>query len=464
MKYLKTIADNHYYQRTYPKRLLASCERMGLPKNLVKPLGLTIDRPEHEVAKAVADWNDVYDDVCQMIENSDSASIGREVRKRMALSFIKAQGLEPGTFEKNPDGTSAEYLDEAMDGLFGVDLHQEHPQYIAQGTKPKFSEEFIKTTYDLLTASVASEERITFATAIDKYLASRRRKQAAADLVAKDERFCRRFLTTVGDHLLTTENAGRYLKDYRNIIEGEYKGSTAARMVGPPRAALTYAADKFCTDVFIPKISIENSSTHEERYTLTESEIVKLIRIITDPKQRMPDYIRLFYAVAVHAGAHLKEIRNTRTSDLQQSDGGYQVFIRGAKTSSRPRTVPLLDEAVPFIKKMLPPGENDSLLAGAGDVTDSAMMRQLSKVMRLVNPEAVPYSLRHGVRNLAIAHGVGTDVQQLLLGWSDGNVGRSQSRYAASGEANADQMAVKRQGMKLMLQGCARVFEASALA
>ena len=60
--------------------------------------------------------------------------------------------------------------------------------------------------------------------------------------------------------------------------------------------------------------------------------------------------------------------------------------------------------------------------------------------------------------------GVGTDVQQLLLGWSDGNVGRSQSRYAASGEANADQMAVKRQGMKLMLQGCARAFEASALA
>lgn len=451
MRYLKTVKGSLYFQRAFPKKLHASCKRLGVATIMVKPLGVTADNPEWQIAKAIAEWNDVFEDVCSLVENSNSKALETEAQRKLALSFLKAKDLKPGMFADETDEKAQFLFDYVIEDLFGDDLYQQQAEYKAEGRTPDYSEDFIGTTIDILRASVTVSNRLTFGSAIDKYLDHRKRK-AKPEHVKKDGSYCRRFLSAVGDHLLTTENAGMKLKEYRNKLEEEgRRGPTVARMIAPPRAALAYAADKYATDVFVPLIRVEGSTNHKDRYTLTEDEMIELIRYVTAPDCPAKDYVKLFYLVAIHCGAHMLEVRNTLTSDLRRTDAGWQLYLRGSKTSSRPRTVPITDEAATLIRKWMPLEDDVSLLAEAGDITDGAIDVQLSRCIKLVNREATPYSLRHGCRNLAIAKKVGPDVQQLILGWTTGNGGKAQQRYAAAGEANAEQMEVKREAVERML-------------
>lgn len=457
MQYLKTVKGSLYFQRAFPKKLHTACKRLNVPTIMVKPLGVTRDHPEWQVAKALAGWNDIFEDVCTLVENSGSKDIATEQQRKLALSFLKAKDLSPGMFAGDTDDKAEAMFDYALEDLFGDDLYQHNREFKGE---PTHSSDFISTTIDLLRASVTVQDRLTFGAAIDKYL-EKRRRSAKPLHVEKDQSYCKRFLSTIGDHLLTTENAGMKLKQYRNALEEQgYRGSTVARMIAPPRAALAYAADKFAIDVFVPLIKIEGATKHTDRYTLTAEEMEDLVRYITNSDCPAKDYVKLFYLTAIHCGGHMLEVRNTLTSDLRHTKAGWQLYLRGSKTTSRPRTIPLLDSAATFIRKWMPVEDGVSMLGEAGDVTDGAIDVQLSRVIKRINPKATPYSVRHGCRNLAIATKVGPDVQQLLLGWTTGNGGKAQVRYAAAGEANPEQMEVKREAVERMLGRIDGILEA----
>jgi integrase len=328
------------------------------------------------------------------------------------------------------------------------------------GAKAEHSHEFIKSAIGLLSEPVAAK-RITFSEAMNHYL-NMRKKKTEGDRLKKEVSYCNRFMTSVGDHLLATDTAGMYLKQYRNELLATYKPSTAARMMSTPKAALSYAADTLCTDVFIPEIRVAGSTQHAERYTLTEAEMVQLIDLVTTPEYNIPDYVRLFYLVAVHAGAHMREVRQTLTSDLGEWSGGLSLRIRGTKTVSRERVTPILPEFVPYIQKYMPAGEG-SLLMEAGEVTDPAIDKQLTKPMKTVAKQATVYSVRHGCRSLAIAYNVPDALQQSLMGWSTQGGGRKQDRYGLSGRAYEEQMIAKEDALARMLQMVTKMLASKSL-
>ena len=273
--------------------------------------------------------------------------------------------------------------------------------------------------------------------------------------------YCQRFLATVGDHLLTTENAGLYLKTYRNALLEKYKGPTAARMLASPRAALQYAADHQCVDVFIPRIVTPNATKNAQRYTLSESEVVNLVRLITDQTTPYKPWVRLYYLIAIHCGAHALELRNTTIEDLREGPTGWELNLRGSKTEYRERMIPLLDSIVPFILPLLP--ANGSLLEEAGDVSMSNISHALARPIKLIAPKATPYSIRHSVRSLAVAYQIPTALQQSLLGWTDGKEGAHQLRYGLTGQAHEEQMQAKRQSLEVMLQGVTKLLNQKGL-
>jgi len=449
LKYHKTLKSFHYYQRAIPLALRDKAKAMGVPHPFVRSTGLDQYAPLSKVEEALAHWGSVYDDVITLLERSATEEIQGEQRARLVASYLEARGYSPGQFASASDVDDAdEALWSTLEELFGDDIHQDHPQF--KGS-PEHSKEFIKTAVGLL-ASPAPAKRITFSEAMNAYLSMRQRK-TGGDRLKKEISYCHRFVSTIGDHLLTTENAGRYLKEYRNILLQEYKPPTVARMLSAPKAALNYAADTLCTDVFIPQVKVAGSTQTAERYTLSEQEVVQLIDLVTTPEYVIPDYVRLYYLVALHAGAHMREVRQTLTSDIQPwgHEGKLCVRIRGTKTASRERVVPLLPEIIPYIQRYMPAGEG-SLLNEAGDVTDPAIDKQLTKPMKSVNQAATVYSLRHACRSLAIAYSVPSAIQQALMGWSDGAEGAHQRRYGLSGRAYEEQMTVKEEALSRMLQ------------
>ena len=456
VRHARVTKGRWFYQRAMPSRLKDVCSKLNLPSLMVKPLDLTDAAPKWKVEKGVADWNLVFDDVVSLIDNTDVEGVSQEERKRKVRSLLKTYDLAEGMFAgAATDDNASDGLDHALDLMFDDDRYQLHPQFKG---KPRYTEDFIREAIDLLTTEQPHGTRLTFAEAYDIYFKYREGKSSEKE-VKKDRGFVKAFMATSGNQLLTTENAARYLKAYRNKLQDEgRKGSTVARMLNPVRAGLAYAAERELDDVFVPVLKVEGSTQHADRYTLTAQEMVELAKVVTDKSQAMPDYVRLFYTIALHCGGHALEIRNTLTSDLVETPEGWQVFIRGTKTSSRPRTIPLMEPMVPWIQRWLPLGDSVSVLADAGSITDSALSHAFKPPIAQVNPKATPYSLRHGFRNLAIAEGVTSDVQQLLSGWTDGSVGKHQKRYSAGGEANADQMAAKRKALERMLRRVAVVY------
>lgn len=456
MRYRKLVRGNLYYQRSLPKELVEPAKKLGIAKMFVKPLGMTPDAPEVKQAEAIAAWDVTYKDLCDLIANASADDIEAERRTRQVDAFLQAHGLSAGVLSGNDENTaSAE--DDILEELFGDDLNQEHEQ--SKG-KPLVSKEFIQETIARLRAEQVSVKRLTFREAIEGYLKHRATK-TAGDRLKKEVSYCNRFLTTVGDHLLTTENAGLYLKTYRNALLEQYKGPTAARMLACPRAALQYAADHQCVDVFIPRIVTPNATNNEQRYTLTEAELVNLIRLITDPTAPYKPWVRLYYLLAIHCGAHALEVRNTEVGDLREGPNGWELDLRGSKTEYRERTIPILDSAVPFIIKHLP--AEGSLLSEAGDVSDSALSHALAKPIKVINAKATPYSLRHTVRSLAVAYQIPTALQQSLLGWTDGKEGAHQLRYGLTGQAHVEQMKAKRQSLEVMLQEVTKMLKMKSL-
>jgi len=448
LKYHKVLSNHHYYQRKWPKRLEPAAKVAGLQQPLVRATGLDQYAPLSSVEAALDKWNGVYEDMVTMLERSSSEELEVETRTRLVQSFIEARGLTVGQFASLPADDDTDTMWNIIEGLFGDDLEQDHPDFKREGRTATYSREFITSAIGLLQAPV--EKRITFTEAVNSYL-TMRKKKTGGDRLKKEISYCNRFITAVGDHLLTTENAGRYLKQYRTHLLEDYKPPTAARMLSSPKAALSHAADTLVTDVFIPQVKVVGSTKHDERYTLSEAEMVHLIDLVTTPECPMPDYVRLFYLVAVHAGAHMLEVRQTLTSDLTEWSGGLCIRIRGTKTSHRDRVVPILPEFVPYIQQYMPAGE-ESLLNEAGEVTDPAIDKQLTKPIKIVAKQATVYSVRHGCRSLAIAYNVPDALQQALMGWSTQGGGRKQDRYGLSGRAYDEQMIAKADALSSMLQ------------
>ena len=269
LKYHKVLRNHHYYQRVWSRKVEAAAKERGLPSPFIKSTGLDQTASLADVEKALDHWNGVFEDMVVLLERSSNEELEVNARNRMVKSYLEAKGYTPGQFAMADEDDGAwEAMHVALEELFGDDLHQKHPQFKG---KPESSWEFIKSSVALLQAP--AEVRVTFVEACNAYLAMRKKK-TSGDRLKKEISYVNRFVATVGDHLLTTENAGRFLKQYRNHLLETYKPPTTARMLSSPKAALNYAADTLCTDVFIPEVRVAGSTQTNERYTLSEQEIV----------------------------------------------------------------------------------------------------------------------------------------------------------------------------------------------
>ena len=452
MKYLKIVkGELLYYQRAWPTKMLKQAKDLGMGGVLVKPLDLKrLTATDLEIARGLAKWDSVWNTV---VESLSSPAVGDELIKRRALALLEAQSLPPGFLAgMDEDHPHHHLVFEAV-----VDAGDMAWRFYPDGRpRPKhdrehpFGEAVADKMWELL-HDPSSAERVLISEAFTTYL-KKRKPKVSAIVYRKEEKQLQNFISVVGDAPLTTEEAATRLRAFRNhLVAQGHKGSTVARYLVGPRAALSLAADTVVTDVVIPEITVVGSTEHALRYALSERELKQLIHLAMDGSTGIREYIRLFYLISIHCGGHGKEVRKTLTTDMEYNSEVdiHYLRIRGGKTQHRDRVVPLLDALVPYIQMLLP--LSGSLLEDAGDVSDAAISTALSKpIKQLINPKATAYSIRHGFRSLAIARQIPDSLQAQLCGWQDGQTSKHQQRYGLSGAAFSESLVAKKEALELM--------------
>ena len=418
---------------------------------LVKPLDLKrVTATDLEIARGLSKWNGVWETV---VESLSSRAVGEELVKRRALALLEAKNLPPGSLVgvDKEDGYYDAVFDSVVDaGDMSWRMNRDGTPIPKEDREHPLGEDVATMMWELL-HSPTGAERVLISEAFTGYLKKRKTKVGAIDY-RKEEKRLRSFIKEVGDAPLTTEAAATKLRAYRNVLIAQgYRGSTVARYMSGPRAALSLAADTVATDVVIPEITVVGATDHTDRYALSEAELGQLIRLALDNGSGLKDYVRLFYLIAIHCGGHLKEIRTTMCSDLEYNADVdiHYIRIRGGKTKHRDRVVPILDALMPYIQMLIP--LSGGLMDDAGDVSDSAVDHQLNKpIKQLINPKATSYGIRHGFRSLAIARQIPDSTQAQLCGWQDGKTSKHQRRYGLTGAAFGESLVTKKQALEQM--------------
>lgn len=119
-----------------------------------------------------------------------------------------------------------------------------------------------------------------------------------------------------------------------------------------------------------------------------------------------------------------------------EDDVPYIVIAGKTKTKERERVLPIVVE-VERLKELLDKLRDDSGIALGGEVAkkdESNLSHQFKTVLKKVNPEATAYSLRHAMKNNALAAGVDSAMTALIGGWSSQlGVNPIQQQYGSAG-------------------------------
>ena len=383
-----------YFYRRYPKRVGAILRNLGKDDKTQKRLPVPMDATDLEIMVALDQANKDFDQVCRAYDGEHPKQRSDHEVKKMALALLRQHGLRPG------DGSYME-----VDQLAKIQDALELPMMgDAEALGYQIDGDVGLTTEQLLMHGNEEDEiqTVTVQEAFAMYLQAKPNDKYA--------RVLDRFLADVGDRLIN-QSMNRQLHDWVHR-QLETRGvKTVEKDLSIIRAAMNYAIRANGLSVVIHKPVLPEHEARS-RPVLSRDELKKLFSL------DMEDWERQCLVVSLCMGAINSELKGLKVGDL---DGSMLLRFPKGKTKFRERSVPM-----PFLETW------ESIRVSEARIRD-----RLTELIKEVNPDASPYSLRHsGEHYMTIAKISETD-RAAIMGWA--NRGRFH-QYGEAGKHNEERL------------------------
>jgi hypothetical protein len=393
-RYLKWVTSPQgpapYFYRRYPKRVAAIRKNLGKDDKHRKRLPVPMDASDVEIMLALDRANRDFEASCRAYDDGEtSKAMAEHEIKKAALALLKQFGLQPGdgaVLAPKDLGRIEDMLGEEMDKRRVI--HGE----VGLAVDTLLHEGNEQDTIESLTVQEA------FA----MYL------QAKPN--AKYERVLDRFLADVGNRVIS-QSINRHLHDWVHRQLQDRGVKTVQKDLSLIRAAMNYAIRANGINVVVHKpVFPEHES--KARPVLSRDELKQLFGL------EMEGWARQCLVASLCMGAINSELKELKVGDL---DGTMLLRFPKGKTKFRERSVPM-----PFMNSWKP------IKVGEARIRD-----RLTELIKMVNPDASPYSLRHsGEHYMTIAKISETD-RAAIMGWA--NKGRFH-QYGEAGKHNEERL------------------------
>ena len=392
-RYLKWVTSPQgqapYFYRRYPKRVAAILKELGKDDKVSKRLPVPIEAPDSQIILALEAANRDFNDACRAYMGSEAHVMGNHEIKNAALAIIKQHGLQPG------DGQI----------LSGADLMRiEHLIEETLERKRLIDGDVAVKVEDLLYEGNEDDAIVTVTVqeAFAMYL------QAKPN--AKYERVLDRFLADAGNRVIN-QSMNKHLHEWVHR-QLETRGvKTVEKDMAIIRAAMNYAIRANGLNVVIHKPVFPEHEARS-RPVLSRDELKQLFGL------DMEDWERQCLVVSLCMGAINSELKGLKIGDL---DGTMLLRFPKGKTKFRERSVPM-----PFLDQWTP------IKVGEARIRD-----RLTELIKQVNPDASPYSLRHSAEHYMTIAKISETDRAAIMGWA--NRGRFH-QYGEAGKHNEERL------------------------
>lgn len=470
MKHLKNNNGSWYYQRRWPKALL------GHPQvktcHYSRPLGVEgVD--ETQLAAAWQHQHRICEDYIGLLllANKDAIDAKREIE--MALALLEANNLKPGMLHPtNPLRTdeqnaavveAAEYIVDESGLFYDRERERVSPQINILDRAWKFLREPASESHKLI---------ITLADCWDAYQAEKHLNLKERQPKKVLSRWMQ-YLELVGDTVVTQEFINHSLRQYLDHRTGKVQPSSVERELKTICPILRVGVEHYNLPYDVKKPRVTGGSNFKERYVLTPDEQLELLSLAQDAAQKAyKPWKEAALLLMIQTGCNTSELQRLKLKNVDlDGDVPYVVIAGETKTKHRERVVPVV-VAVERLRKLVKQLGDESGFAIGNEFAsknESNVSHQLKTVIKKVNPEATAYSLRHAVRNNALAAGVDDATTSMIGGWSSQlAVNPIQQQYGSGGRLYPEtlkhlQGAMLKINHHLIEESCSNVLSISSM-
>ena len=383
-KYLLWVTSKQgtapYFQRVYPKHVAAIMRETGRDIKVTKRLAVPIDASDLEIVQALDKCNrDFEQSIKAYTDPNNRKALHEHDVLKAALGLLEMHGLKPGDGSYDNSAALRQIEDMLMETGRENLIHGE--------VAVKVDELLIEGSEDDAIVDVTVSEAFTM------YI------QAKPN--PKYERVLDRFLADVGNRIVN-QSMNRHLHDWVHK-QLETRGvKTVDKDAAIIRAAMNYAIKANGLAVVIHKPTMPKADA-KSRPVMSRGELKALFAL------DMEDWERQCLIASLCMGAINSELMKMKTDDLN----GTLLLKCGEKTEQRYRHVP-----VPFLDRWR------EIRVGETRVRD-----RLSALIKKVNPDASPYSLRHSAEHYMQLAKVSETDRATICGWAN------KGRFHQYGEA-----------------------------
>ncbi|MAI93921.1 MAG: hypothetical protein CME45_02785 [Halieaceae bacterium] len=368
-----------YFYRRYPKRVGAILKNLGKNDKVRKRLPVPIDATDLDIMVALDQANRDFDQLCRAYDGGNGPVMQEHEVTKAAIALLKQHGLQPGDGQILSPADSQKIEDLLMETMGNM--------------KGRVIDSEVAIRVDDLYHSGSEEDTvqsITVQEAFELYITGK-------GVSAKYQRVLDRFLTDVGNRLVN-QALNRHLHDWTQIqVQGHGRGvATVSKDLSLVRAALNFAIRPNGLAVVIHKPTMPEYEK-KAHPVLSRKELKKLFGM------ELKDWERQSLIASLCMGAINSELKEIKARDL---DGTLLLLVPSGKTKERVRAVP-----ISYLKAWKP------IKLSEGRIRD-----RLTTLIKEVNPDASPYSLRHTAESEMTKAKVSETDRAAIMGWS--NTGR----------------------------------------
>ena len=366
-----------YIHCRYPSSLSETLTEMGRSTLYRKALDVGDNPSDAEVLAALEKARETFNALCDGLFSSNRRHLTEMQRHRAAQAFMADVNLRQGDAKNEWAASQIMARSEAAAGL---------------------DSEIAERVEALLVADPDEEpDALLISDAIAIY------KQQQSD--PKYHRVLDRFLQQSGDRLLDG-SINRRLHNWTQDQLKDRNPATITKDLSIILACLRGAVKARGLSIMVHKPAIKLNEA-KQRVILTNQQLEELFA------QDMPEYLRCAFIAALTLGAINSEIYRIDPSKVGTVDGCMVVTIDQGKTKHRRRSGPL-----PWLARW-----------EAAPVSEGRLRENMTQMIRKVNPEASPYSLRHTFAHRHAVSHTPDVVQAQLAGWSS----RARHSYGLGG-------------------------------
>lgn len=395
-KYLKWITSPQgqapYFYRRYPKRVAAIRKNLGKDDKHRKRLPVPLDASDVQIMVALDQANRDFEASCRAYGGEDAPIMQEHELKKAALALLTQHGLQPG------DGQILSPKDlTKIEGLLSGRIEGMPGHAIDGDVGLKVEDILYEGSEDDAIGTVTVQE------AFAMYLQAKPND--------KYGRVLDRFLADAGNRVIN-QSINRHLHDWVHR-QLETRGvSAVGKDMSIIRAAMNYAIRANGINVVVHKPVMPEHET-KARPVMSREELKALFAL------DLQDWERQCLVASLCTGAINSELKGMKVGDLS---GTMLLRFPKGKTKFRERSVP-----VPFIERWRP------IKVGEGRIRD-----RLTELIKSVNPDASPYSLRHSAEHYMTISKVSETDRAAICGWA--NKGRFH-QYGEAGKHNEERLA-----------------------